>query len=85
MAAAHPPLNVFFALQTLIALILLAMGSSAAWDDAAAWWPLIVIMTNVACLVILTNFTAKTDNAFGQFLGSIVIISNLIYYSCLDS
>jgi hypothetical protein len=43
----------FLAFQTLIALIFLLMGSPNAWNASAAWWPMVIILTNLVCLALL--------------------------------
>jgi hypothetical protein len=45
----------FLAFQILIAAIFLLMGSTSAWNESAAWWPMPVILTNLVCLALLID------------------------------
>ncbi|MHB1355013.1 MAG: hypothetical protein ACYCZF_03440 [Anaerolineae bacterium] len=48
-------LLLFAGVQALVALAFLLAGSNSAWGDSAKWWPFIVTITNLICLVILTR------------------------------
>lgn len=43
----------FFGFQALIALVFWAAGQSDAWNMSAAWWPIVIVLTNLVCLVLL--------------------------------
>ena len=46
----------FFVIQTMIGLLFLKNSFSSLWDDSAAWWPIIIILTNLINLVLLVIF-----------------------------
>jgi hypothetical protein len=43
----------FVVLQALFALGFYLAGSASAWDAGAAWWPLVVTLANLLCIVAL--------------------------------
>ena len=45
--------GLFFVVQTLFALGFFLAGSTSAWEDGTAWWPIVVTITNVICLITL--------------------------------
>ncbi len=54
----------FLAFQALIALIFLLSDEPDAWFTSAAWWPIAIIFTNLACLVLLINFYRQENKRF---------------------
>ena len=54
----------FLTFQALIALLFLSSGSLTAWTDSAAWWPMAVIFTNLACLDVLIHFYQEESKRF---------------------
>jgi len=54
----------FLGFQSLIALIFLSGGSTAAWHGSAAWWPLAVILTDLFCLALLIRFYHEEGQRF---------------------
>lgn len=54
----------FLTFQSLIALIFLSSNSSTAWRDSAAWWPFVVIFTDLACLALLIRFYQQEGKRF---------------------
>jgi len=43
----------FISIQALFALGFYLRGNSQAWDAGAAWWPFVVTITNLICIVLL--------------------------------
>jgi hypothetical protein len=43
----------FIAFQALFAIGFLLAGASAAWEEAADWWPITVILANLVCMALL--------------------------------
>lgn len=56
--------GLFVLWQAILALVLLILGSLKAWDDAAAWWPITVILTNLVCIVLLQTFYQREGLRF---------------------
>jgi hypothetical protein len=55
--------TLFLGIQALIALGFYLAGAPAAWSQAAAWWPLVVVLANLVCLAVLTRlFRAAGKN-----------------------
>jgi len=48
-------LILFAGIQILFALGFLLAGSTKAWDDSAAWWPISVTIANLVCVVLLVR------------------------------
>jgi len=53
----------FLAFQAVIAGLLLAIGSTAAWTDAGAWWPIAVTAANLVMLALLVRVTRLEDRS----------------------
>lgn len=49
-------LLLFFVFQTIIGLIFFTHNLPDLWDNSSAWWPIIIILTDLICLVLLVNF-----------------------------
>ena len=45
----------FIAIQSLLAFFFILFKQDAAWQKAADWWPFVVVITNILCLLILTR------------------------------
>ena len=54
----------FLGFQALLALTFLSCGSPTAWSDAAAWWPIAVILTDLVCLVLLLRLYQQEGKRF---------------------
>ena len=49
-------LFLFIGIQSLFALGFLLNGKTNAWELSANWWPIVVGLSNLVCLLILVNF-----------------------------
>lgn len=45
--------TLFISIQAFFALGFFLVGSANAWDDSAAWWPVVVVFANLICLMLL--------------------------------
>jgi hypothetical protein len=45
----------FIIFQVLIALILMVMGTSSAWDASARWWTFVAILANIVSIYLLVR------------------------------
>lgn len=54
----------FLLFQVLIALTFFFKGSSAAWNDSAAWWPIAITLTDLVCLGFLVLFYQQEGKNF---------------------
>ena len=54
----------FLAFQAFIALLFLLLGSPTAWNESAAWWPFVVISTDLVCLALLIHFYRQEGKRF---------------------
>jgi len=60
--------GLFVAMQALFAMAFWRDGTPAAWEAAAGWWPLAVILTNLVCLWALRAwFRAEGKNFWSIF------------------
>jgi hypothetical protein len=54
----------FLTIQSLFALGYYLAGSSSAWEDGAAWWPIGVTITNLIVLVLMVRFFESEGKRF---------------------
>lgn len=62
MLVIRSPLFLMF--QALIAIVFVTSGVPAAWNVSAAWWPVVVILTNIVCLVLLCRLYRQENQYF---------------------
>jgi membrane protease YdiL (CAAX protease family) len=58
-----------FLAQGLTAGLFASQGSSDAWRDAAAWWPVYSTITDVFCLLCLIWLTRREGRTLGDLVG----------------
>ncbi len=58
----------FAAVQAVIALILAAGGSKAAWAESAAWWPVGVIVVNLVNIALLVRLFRQEGDSYKRLL-----------------
>lgn len=58
----------FLLVQSLIALILFAVGTSSAWDESARWWTFAVSIANFGSLFLLVNLFKAEGKNFWEIL-----------------
>jgi hypothetical protein len=58
----------FLGWQAVIALIYLLLGSSSAWTAAAAWWPMTATLTNIVCLILLSQLFQREGRRYRDLL-----------------
>lgn len=62
-------LILFAGLQALLALVFFLVGKSNAWDASTNWWPVIVFIANMICLILLVRFyKAEGDRFWNIFI-----------------
>jgi len=54
----------FLSIQALFALGFFLTGSSTAWEDGAAWWPMVVTIANLICLAGMVVVSRKEGKNF---------------------
>lgn len=60
--------TLFILCQSLFALFYLITGSTLAWDDGAAWWPVGIFLTNVICFFAMVSlFRSEGKNFWHLF------------------
>ena len=57
-------ISLFIGAQALFALGFLLAGSSAAWENAANWWPFVVTITNLICVALLVRLFRQEGKRF---------------------
>jgi hypothetical protein len=62
MLVIRSPLFLMF--QALIALFFVMSDTPTAWNVSAAWWPLVVILTNLVCLALLCRLYQQENKNF---------------------
>lgn len=50
--------------QLVVAMILILLGVSDAWQASAAWWPVTAVLTNLVCLGLLRNLYRQEGASF---------------------
>ncbi len=54
----------FLTFQALIAFVYVTSGSPNAWNVSAAWWPIVVVLTNLVCLALLIRLYQQEGKRF---------------------
>src|SRR3989304_1987808 len=58
-----------FIAQGVTAGLFAFQGSSNAWQDAAAWWPVYSTITDILCLLSLVWLTRREGMTLGDLIG----------------
>ncbi|HSK89299.1 MAG TPA: hypothetical protein VK880_13130, partial [Anaerolineales bacterium] len=59
-----------FIAQILTAGFFTLQGSTSAWQDATAWWPVYSTITDVLCLFALVSLTRRENMKIADLLGA---------------
>lgn len=59
-------LCLFVCIQAVLALGFFLAGADQAWEAAAAWWPIIVVITNLMCISLLIWLFKRNGRRYGD-------------------
>lgn len=54
----------FFSIQALLALCFSLLGKNQPWESSANWWPFIVAITNILCILLLGGIYRKEERPY---------------------
>ncbi len=54
----------FLSFQALIAFTFVTSGAPNAWNVSAAWWPIVVVLTDLVCLALLIHLYQREGKRF---------------------
>ncbi len=57
-------LILFAGIQALFALGFFFFGDKQAWNSSANWWPMVVFIANLVCLLLLVRFYKEEEDSF---------------------